>query len=112
MRQAIPIILALAVLAIAPTAASQQPGLSCPNGFEAYALPQSEAELRQFSRINAGLDAPAPPYTVAELIDLAQAIDENNDGIFCLKAVSNLRGASVNQWGFFYGARDNDTAAA
>jgi len=29
-----------------------------------------------------------------------------------LKAVSNLRGASVNQWGFFYMARDNNTAAS
>jgi hypothetical protein len=28
------------------------------------------------------------------------------DGTFCLKAVSNLRSASVNQWGFFYMARD------
>jgi hypothetical protein len=28
------------------------------------------------------------------------------------QAVSNLRGASVNQWGFFYMARDNNTAAS
>ena len=34
-----------------------------------------------------------------ELIDLGNLTDENDDGTFCLKAVSNLRGASVNQWG-------------
>jgi len=52
------------------------------------------------------------PYTVDELRDLGNQIDANGDGDFCLKAVSNLRGASVTQWGFFYGARDNDTAAS
>jgi hypothetical protein len=49
---------------------------------------------------------------VQELIDLGNLIDENDDGTFCLKAVSNLRGASVNQWGFFYMPRDNNTAAS
>jgi hypothetical protein len=49
---------------------------------------------------------------VQELIDLGNMIDENDDGTFCLKAVSNLRGASVHQWGFFYKARDNNTAAS
>jgi hypothetical protein len=39
-------------------------------------------------------------------------IDENQDGTFCLKAVSNLRGSSAKQWGFFYAAGDNDTAAS
>lgn len=68
--------------------------------------------MRQLPRIAAGLDATPARYTVSELRDLGNLIDENDDGVFCLKAVSNLRGASANQWGFFYGARDNDTAAS
>ena len=42
----------------------------------------------------------------------AFAIDENDDGNFCLKDVSNLRGESGKHWAFFYSARDNDTAAS
>ena len=76
------------------------------------AVPQTVAELSRLPRIAAGLDATPAPYTVQELIDLGNLIDENDDGTFCLKAVSNLRGASVNQWGFFYMARDNNTAAS
>ena len=38
-------------------------------------------------------------------------IDANADGIFCLKAISNLRGSSTKAWEYFYGARDDDTAA-
>jgi hypothetical protein len=68
--------------------------------------------MRQQPRIDAGLDAAPAPYTAQELIGMGNLIDENDDGTFCLKAVSNLRGASVNQWGFFYLARDNNTAAS
>jgi hypothetical protein len=57
------------------------------------------------------LSADPAPHTAADLIALASQVDENGDGLFCLKAVSNLRGASTIQWGYFYGARDNDTAA-
>ena len=47
-----------------------------------------------------------------ELIDLGNLIDENDDGTFCLKAISNLRGSSDKNWGYFYRARDNDSAAS
>ena len=85
---------------------------SCPNGYTLYAVPQTEVEMRALPRIAAGLDAVPAPYTVEDLRTLGNQIDANQDGDFCLKAVSNLRGQSVTQWGFFYGARDNDTAAS
>jgi hypothetical protein len=103
---------AVTAIGLAPGAAAAEHQSSCPNGYTAHAVPQTEVELRQLPRIDAGLDATPAPYTVQELIDLGNLIDENDDGIFCLKAVSNLRGASVNHWGFFYSARDNDTAAS
>jgi hypothetical protein len=66
----------------------------------------------QFPRIVAGLHADPAPYTAQELIALAAEIDANDDGIFCLKAISNLRGASAKNWAHFYGARDNTAAAS
>jgi hypothetical protein len=103
---------AVTAIGLAPGAAAAEHQSSCPNGYTAHVVPQTEEELRQLPRINAGLNATPAPYTVQELIDLGNLIDENDDGTFCLKAVSNLRGASVNQWGFFYMARDNNTAAS
>jgi hypothetical protein len=85
---------------------------SCPNGYTAYAIPDTEAELLSFPRIAAGLAADPAPYTAVELIELAAIIDANGDEIFCLKAVSNLRGESTKHWAFFYLARDNDAAAS
>ena len=112
MRQAILLSLAFAMTALllASTAAAEADRSSCPNGFTIHAVPQTEAQMRQLPRIAAGLDADTAPYTVAELVALGNLIDENQDGRFCLKDVSNLRGASADQWGFFYLARDNDTA--
>ena len=103
---------AVTAIGLAPGAAAAEHQSSCPNGYTAHAVPQTEAEMRQLPRIAAGLDATPAPYTVQELIDLGNLTDENDDGTFCLKAVSNLRGASANQWGFFYLARDNNTAAS
>jgi hypothetical protein len=103
---------AVAAIGLAPGAAAAEHQSSCPNGFTAHAVPQTEAELRELPRLAAGLDATPAPYTVQELIDQGNLIDENDDGTFCLKAVSNLRGASVNRWGFFYLAGDNNTAAS
>ena len=102
---------AVTAIVLAPGAAADEHQSSCPNGYTTHGVPQTEAEMRQLPRIDAGLDATPAPYTVQELIDLGNLIDANDDGTFCLKAVSNLRGASVNQWGFFYMARDNNTAA-
>jgi len=82
----------------------------CSNGFFDWPVPQTEQELRLLPRIDAGLDAGA--YTAGELIDLGNAIDANQDGTFCLKAVSNLNGNSDKNWGYFYGAHDNDSAAS
>jgi hypothetical protein len=38
---------------------------------------------------------------VEELVDLGNLIDGNGDGTFCLKAISNLRGSSDKNWGYF-----------
>ena len=114
MRQGIllALVLSLAAIAFASPAAADPAGSSCPNGFTAYAVPDTEAELLQLPRIAAGLAADPAPYTAQELIDQGGQIDANADGVFCLKAVSNLRGESFKSWGYFYGARDNDTSAA
>ena len=114
MRQAIilTLVVTLTATVLTATATGQEQRLSCPNGYAIYAVPQSETEVRQFPRIAAGLDANPAPYTVDDLITLGNAIDENDDGNLCLKDVSNLRGESGKHWGFFYSARDNDTAAS
>ena len=75
-------------------------------------LRASEVALRSLPRLNDGLNAVPAPYTVQELITLGNEIDANDDGFFCLKEVSNLRGESFKNWGYFYGARDNDSAAS
>ena len=113
MRQGILFALVFATMALmlASTAGADAPRTSCPNGFTAYAVPQSEADLQQFPRIAAGLAADPAPYTAEDLLGLGTVIDGNADGIFCLKAISNLRGSSTKAWEYFYGARDNDTAA-
>jgi len=114
MRQAIilTLVVTLTATVLTATATGQEQRLSCPNGFAIFAIPQTEAAVRQFPRIAAGLDADPAPYTVAGLIASANEIDENDDGNFCLKDVSNLRGESGKHWAFFYRARDNDTAAS
>lgn len=109
------IVLALVIAFASPLAATAGAAAdrsSCPNGMDLYDVPQTEAELRALPRINDGLNAVPAPYTVAELVALGNQIDANSDGTFCLKEVSNLRGQSVKAWGFFYGARDNDTSAS
>jgi hypothetical protein len=103
-------LLALVVTLVAPAGAAERS--SCPNGFERYDVPQTETALRELPRIDAGLDAVPAPYTVAELVALGNEIDANDDGEFCLKAISNLEGQSGKAWAFFYGARDNDTGAS
>lgn len=111
MRQAILFTLVLAMSALVLASPAGADRSSCPSGFTAYAVPQIPADLLQFPRIAAGLSADPAPYTAPELLALSVVIDGNQDGIFCLKAISNLAGASTKQWGYFYGARDNDTAA-
>ena len=113
MRQAalLTVVIAMTALVVTSTAAADQHRSSCPNGFTAYPVPtQAGDEALGLPRILAGLAAGV--YTVPELIATADEIDANDDGVFCLKAVSNLRGASDRVWGFFYGARDNTTAAS
>ena len=102
----------MTAIGLAPGAAAAEHRSSCPNGYFSQAVPQTEAELRELPRLAAGLDATPAPYTVQELIDLGNLIDGNDDGTFCLKAISNLRGSSDKNWGYFYGARDNDSAAS
>jgi hypothetical protein len=114
MRQVILVTLVLGLIAsvVATGASADGHRVSCPNGTFEHPVPQTVAELRQLPRIAAGLNAVPAPYTVQELVDLGNFIDANGDGTFCLKEVSNLRGSSFKIWGFFYGARDNDTSAS
>ena len=112
MRLAIFLSIVLALTATVVGTAGASPRTSCPNGYFSWPVPQNEAELKVLPRIAAGLEADPAPYTVGELVALGNLIDANGDGDFCLKAISNLRGSSDGQWGFFYGARDNDTAAS
>ena len=112
MRQAalLAVVVAMATLVVISTAAAGEHRSSCPNGYTAHPVPtQAGDEALGLPRIVAGLAAGA--YTVPELIALADVIDANDDGVFCLNEVSNLRGASADKWGFFYLARDNTTAA-
>jgi hypothetical protein len=97
---------------LAPAATADAHRTSCPNGYTTYAVPQTEAELLELPRIAAGLAADPAPYTVEDLIALGGLIDANDDGLFCLKAVSNLTGESTKRFAYFYSGRDNDTAAA
>jgi hypothetical protein len=106
------VVFASVIAGFATSADAATPRLSCANGFEAFAVPQTQAELRTFPRIDAGLNADPAPYTAEDLIALADGIDANHDGIFCLKAVSNLRGSSGKHWAFFYLAGDNATQAS
>ena len=105
------LVLGMSALVLASFASAGADRTSCPSGFTAYAVPQTEADMLQLPRIAAGLGANPAPYTVQDLLALGGAIDGNHDGIFCLKAVSNLEGSSTKHWGYFYGARDNDTSA-
>ena len=107
----ITLVVSLGVLAFG-SAAPAGDHARCPNGTFEWPVPQTEAELRQLPRLADGLDADPAPYTVDQLIALGNQIDANQDGLFCLKAVSNLRGQSVKGWEYFYGARDNDTSAS
>lgn len=104
------LLVASAIVAVLASTALASDQTSCPNGYFDWPVPQTEQEMRVLPRINAGLDAGA--YTVQQLIDLGNAFDANGDGVFCLKAVSNLNGNSDKNWGYFYGARDNDSAAS
>ena len=85
------------------SAASAKEGTDCPPGFKpAVTLTQALA----LPRIITGFEVGA--YTVEEFTAQFDFIDENQDGVLCFKAVSNLRGQSVKAWGSFYLADDND----
>jgi hypothetical protein len=45
-------------------------------------------------------------YDVPSLTARFDVIDEDDDGVVCLKAVSSLQGNSDKNWGFFYLAGD------
>jgi hypothetical protein len=69
------------------------PGLSDPG----------EVTLAQYldaPRHVAGLAGRA--YTSEQLARRFDGIDADDDGLVCIKAVSNLRGESAKNWAFFY----------
>ena len=69
-----------------------------------------DTEMRQLPRIDAkGLNASPAPYTVQELIDLGNLDRRDWASAPSASRLSRIwRGASANQWGFFYMARDNN----
>ena len=88
------------------TPAGAEAGTGCDRGYlEPGAV--TLAEGLALPRIAGGLAADPAPYTVAQLTTLFEAIDGNDDGFICLKAVSQLRGNSSKHHGFFYLADDN-----
>jgi hypothetical protein len=94
--------LVAAALLLPVTAAEATPE-GCVPGFSepgAVSLQQYLAAPRHLAGLEAGV------YSVLRLTDRFDVIDEDNDGVVCLKAVSNVRGNSDKNWGFFYLAGD------
>ena len=95
---------AVSIAVAGPVGASA--GTACDRGYEDPGAVTYEESL-ELDRIQAGLAADPAPYTESSLAELFAVLDGNEDGLICLKAVSNLRGNSVKHWGFFYTADDN-----
>ena len=95
---------ALAAAMAVPAAAKA--GTACDRGYLDPG-PVTLEEGLALERIQDGLAASPAPYTLAQLTGLFNAIDGNEDGYICLKAVSNLAGNSAKNHGFFYLADDN-----
>ena len=94
--------LAAAALLIPMTAAHATPE-GCVPGFSepgAVTLQQYLAAPRHLAGLEAGI------YSVESLTARFEVIDEDDDGVVCLKGVSNLQGNSDKNWGFFYLAED------
>jgi hypothetical protein len=101
MAVAAPPLIAAALL-IPMTAAQATPD-GCVPGFSepgAVTLQQYLAAPRHLAGLEAGM------YSVLSLTARFDVIDEDDDGVVCLKAVSNLQGSSDKNWGFFYLAGD------
>lgn len=73
------------------------PGFSEPGQ---VALQEYLAAPRHLAGVEAGI------YSVLRLTARFDVIDEDDDGVVCLKAVSNLLGNSDKNWAFFYLADD------
>jgi len=101
MAVAVPPLVAAALLT--PMTAAQATPEGCVPGFSE----PGEVTLQQYlaaPRHLAGLEAGV--YSVPSLTARFHVIDEDDDGVVCLKAVSNLQGNSDQNWGFFYLADD------
>jgi hypothetical protein len=92
------------VMTTAPAGAKA--GTGCDRGYLDPGAVTLEEGLA-LPRIADGLAADPAPYTLAQLTSLFDAIDGNDDGYICLKAVSQLQGNSAKHHGFFYLADDN-----
>jgi hypothetical protein len=101
MTVAAPPLVAAALLI--PSTAAQATPEDCGPGFSE----PGAVDLQQYltaPRHLAGREAGR--YDVPGLAERFHAIDEDDDGVVCLKAVSNLQGNSDKTWGFFYLAGD------
>jgi len=94
--------LVAAALLIPMTAAQATPE-GCVPGFSEpgeVTLQQYLAAPRHLAGLEAGM------YSVLGLTARFGVIDEEDNGVVCLKAVSSLQGNSDKNWGFFYLADD------
>ena len=101
MAVAAPLLVAAALLT--PMTAAQATPEGCVPGFSepgAVDLQEYLAAPRHLAGLEAGI------YRAPSLTDRFDVIDEDDDGLVCLKAVSSLRGNSDKNWGFFYLADD------
>lgn len=76
----------------------------CAPGYSEPGAVTFEETLR-LPRIQAGLEAGV--YTQEDLAGVLAVLDENGDGVICLKAPSQLRGNSGKSWGSYYLGADN-----
>ena len=93
----------VAAALLIPVTAAQATPKDCVPGFSVPGAVNLQHYLAA-PRHLAGLDAGR--YTVPVLTARFDVIDEDDDGVVCLKAVSNLQGNSDENWGFFYLADD------
>jgi hypothetical protein len=101
MAVAAPPVVAAALLI--PVTAAQATPDGCVPGFSepgSVNLQQYLAAPRHLTGLAAGV------YVPEDLTTRFHVIDEDDDGVVCLKDPSNLQGNSVKNWGFFYLAGD------
>ena len=102
-RTAVAVTAFVAATVLIPATSAQARPEGCVPGFAEPGTVRLDGYLeapRHVAGVAAGV------YTVEALTARFRVIDEDGDRAICLKAVSNLRGSSAANWGFFYLAGD------